>query len=99
MTKNDDNNGKTPQPRNTKSWKTEAAKLKALLVQACWCITNTPVAEDGERQHSIVSFERDVELSTWWADHQVSSKSRTAELKAAALAKLSDDERAALGLG
>lgn len=91
-----DDNGKAP--RNTKSWKTEAQKLEGLLVQACGELTHQRFEDGPDEKRPAPDIRNVADVAGWWENHQDATATRTAELKAAGLAKLSDAERRALGV-
>lgn len=68
------------------SWKAEAERLTELLAQACAVAGINDLAASAP------------EVASWWENYQDTSETRQAELKARALAKLTAEERAALGM-
>jgi hypothetical protein len=93
---------KTPQAqetkpkRNTRSWKTEAERLKALLVLACTELASER-ANDDNGDADPPNINNLSYVANWWSAHKTEAIRLEAALKASALGKLTKAERKVLG--
>ena len=84
--------------RNTKSWKTEATNLEAMLVAACTELCLVVMADDGTETRHIPRIANIPEVDAWWEDYRDSRDETAAKLRASALSKLTKAELKALNL-